>query len=431
MNLDFLALIVKGNIINKYKNIKVDDFKTDTRLLNKNDCFIALRGKKYDGNSFINDKLKCKVVITDSNIKLKNIPVIKVDNTYDTLYYLTKYKISKYKIPVIAITGSNGKTTLKELVYNILKTKYNILKNNGNKNNIIGVFETIQMLNDKYDIVVLELGMNHKKELERLSNMISPKTAVITNIGSSHIGNLGSRKNIFKAKMEITSNLDGVLIVNGDNKYLKKVSAYKCGLKYNNDLIAYNIKLYDDYVSFSIYLDKEYLVRFKKSVKEYIPMILEAIKVGLIYDIDINTIIKEIENYKSYDKRLNEIRVNNYTIIDDCYNASYESMKCGLNLLSRVKGYKIIVLGDMLELGKYSRKYHKKINHLLNKINDKIVLTVGKYSSYIHSKHFNSNQEIIKYLNSIDLSNSTIFIKGSNGMKLYEIVNYLTLNNKL
>lgn len=425
MNLEKLVSITKGKNINKYKKVLVDSFKTDTRLLNKKDCFIALKGKRYDGSKFINDNLKCKVVITEEDIKLKNFPVVKVDNTYDTLYYLTKYKLTKYKIPVIAITGSNGKTTLKEIIYNILTTKYNVLKNEGNKNNIVGVFETIQKLDSKCDIAVIELGMNHKGEIEKLSNMIEPTTALITNIGTSHIGNLGSRKNIFKAKMEITSGLTGELIVNGDNKFLKKVNGYKCGTNYNNDLIAYNIKVFDNYLTFNICIDKEYLVKFNKPALEYIPMLLESIKVGLLYNIDITDIIKVIEEYKSYSKRLNEIKLDNYTVIDDSYNASYESMKCGLNVLSNVKGNKIIILGDMLELGKYSKKYHKKLNKILDDIDNKIVLTVGKYTKYINSMHFNSNKDIINYLDNLDITNTTIFIKGSNSMKLYEIVDYL------
>ena len=428
MNLDEIISVTRGKLINKYKKVLVDIFKTDTRLLNKNDVFIALKGKKYDGSKFINDDLKCKVVITEDEIKLKSIPVIKVDNTYDTLYYLTKYKLSKFKIPVIGITGSNGKTTLKELIYSILNAKYNVFKNDGNKNNIIGVFETIQKLDSKHDIAVIELGMNHKGELEKLSNMIKPTTAIITNIGSSHIGNLGSRKNIFKAKMEIVSGLTGELIVNGDNKYLKKVNAYKCGINYNNDLIAYNVNIYDNYLTFNICLDKEYLVKFNNTAKEYIPMLLESIKVGLMYDISINDIINCINKYKPYNKRLNEIKLNNYTIIDDSYNASYESMKCGLNVLSKVKGNKIIILGDMLELGKFSKKYHKKINKIINKIDNKIVLTVGSFTKYIHSIHFNSNKDIINYLDNHDITNTTIFIKGSNSMKLYEIVDYLKVN---
>ena len=425
MNLDEIISVTKGKLINKYKNVVVNSFKTDTRCINKEDAFIALKGNKYDGNIFINDNLKCKLVITNEDIKLKNIPVIKVDNTYDTLYYLTKYKLSKYNIPVIGITGSNGKTTLKELIYNILSTKYNVLKNDGNKNNIIGVFQTINNLDSKHEIVLLELGMNHKGELERLSNMIKPSCAVITNIGSSHIGSLGSRKNIFKAKMEITSGLDGTLIVNGDNKYLKKTNGYKCGVNYTNDLIAYNINTYDNYLTFNISTRKEYLVKFNNTAVEYIPMILESIKVGLIYNIDINDIIKCIESYKPYSKRLNEIKLDNYTVIDDSYNASYESMKCGLNVLSKYKGNKIIILGDMLELGKYSTKYHKKLNKVLNKIDNKIVLTVGSYTKYIKGMHFNSNKDIINYLDNLDISNTTIFVKGSNSMKLSEIVDYL------
>lgn len=427
MDLKELTKIVKGDCL-KHKKINIDSFKTDTRIIRKKDCFIALKGKIYDANSFINNNLKCKAVITDKNIKLNSIPVIIVDNTYDTLYYLTKYKLSKYNLPVIAITGSNGKTTLKELLYKVLSTKYNVLKNDGNKNNIIGVFKTIQKLNNKHQIILLELGMNHAGEIKKLSNMINPSTAIITNIGSSHIGNLGSKKDIFKAKMEITSGLIGNLIVNGDNSYLRGVKAYKCGTKYNNDLIAYNVKLYDSYLTFNIYLDKEYLVRFNKSVKEYIPMLLETIKVGLLYNIDINKIISVIDNYKSYDKRLNEIKCNNYTVIDDSYNASYESMKCGLNMLSMTKDRKIIILGDMLELGRYSKHYHKKINRILNKIDNKIVLTVGKFTKYINSIHFNSNKDITNYLSNIDINNTIIYIKGSNSTKLYEIVDYLKNN---
>ena len=154
-------------------------------------------------------------------------------------------------------------------------------------------------------------------------------------------------------------------------------------------------------------------------------MILEAIKIGIIYDIDIKNIIREIEKYKSYDKRLNEIVLDNYTIVDDSYNASYESMRCGLNSISKINSKKIIILGDMLELGKYSKYYHKKITKILNKIDNKIILTVGKYTKYIKGVHFDSNKDLISYLNSIDINNTIIYVKGSNSMKLYEIVDYL------
>ena len=425
MNLENLLNITEGILLNNYKKIKIKDFKTDTRTLKKGDCFIALKGKKYDANKFINDKLKCSVIITDKNIKLKNIPVIKVDDTYEVLYKLGIYFRNNYKNKVICITGSNGKTTLKELLYNILSSKYKVLKNIGNENNIIGVFNTIKKLNNEYDFALFELGMNHKGEIERLSKMTKPTTAIITNVGSSHIGNLGSRKNIYKAKMEIKNGLIGNIILNGDNKYLKKAKGYKCGINCNNDLIAYKIYSNSKYLLFNIYLDDEYEIIFKNPAKDYIPILLETIKIGIDNNIDIQTIIKVIKEYKTYKKRLDKIVLKDFTIIDDSYNASYESVKCGLTTLKEVKQDKLIILGDMLELGKFSKKYHKKINNILRTINKKKVLTVGNDSKFIHSLHFKNNKDLINYLKTINLDGKCIYVKGSNAMKLYEIIDYL------
>ena len=426
MKIDELLRIIDGKLIGNYKDIKIKSFNLDSRKLKKDDCFIALKGKKYDASNFINDNIKCKVIITEKEIKLKNKMIIKVKSTYEVLEKLIKYYRNKFNISVIAVTGSNGKTTTKEILYNILSSKYKVLKNDGNKNNIIGVFETIKKLNNSYDIAIFEVGMNHIGEIKKISDLIKPDIALITNIGSAHIGNLGSKKNIFKAKMEITSSLKDLLIVNGDSKYLDKTKSYKCGINYNNDLIAYNISLYEKYMIFKIYIDKEYEVKYNSSVKEYIPMILECIKAGIYYKIPIDNITEIINNYESYNKRLKIIRCNDYVIIDDSYNASFESVKCGLGYLNNIKSDKIVILGDMLELGKYSIKYHKMINKLINYSDT--ILTVGNYSRYIYSKHFNNNKELTNYLNKLDLKGKYIYVKGSNSMHLDEIVNFL--NNK-
>lgn len=425
MNLDELVNIIGGKIIGDYKKVKIKKFEIDSRKLQKGDCFIALKGKKYDGHEFINNNIKASVVISEKNIVLKNIPVIKVNSTYEVLELLIKYYRGKYDIPLIAITGSNGKTTLKELISSILESKYKVLKNKGNNNNIIGVFKTVKELDNKYDVIVLEVGMNHEGEIKRISDLIKPNCAIITNIGSAHIGNLGSKKNIFKAKMEIISSLKGLLIVNGDGKYLNKTKSYKCGINYNNDLIAYNINIYKEYMMFNIFIDKEYEVKFNNPVKEYIPMILESIKVGIDFNISMDKILDKIANYESYDKRLRIIKKDNYTIIDDSYNASYESVKCGLDYLSRIESDKIIILGDMLELGAFSKMYHKKINSILKNISNSKILTVGNYTKYIYSKHFKCNNDLINYLKEIDLRGNYIYVKGSNSMHLDEIVNYL------
>ena len=428
MNLDELLNVTGGKLIGNHKKVKIKKFEIDSRKLQKGDCFIALKGKKYDGHEFINNNIKASVVISEKNIVLKNIPVIKVNSTYEVLELLIKYYRGKYGIPLIAITGSNGKTTLKELISSILESKYKVLKNIGNNNNIIGVFKTVKELDNKYDVIVLEVGMNHEGEIKRISDLIKPNCAIITNIGSAHIGNLGSKKNIFKAKMEIISSLKGLLIVNGDGKYLNKTKSYKCGINYNNDLIAYNINIYKEYMMFNIFIDKEYEVRFNNPVKEYIPMILESIKVGIDFNISMDKILDKIANYESYDKRLRIIKKDNYTIIDDSYNASYESVRCGLVYLSRIESNKIIILGDMLELGAFSKMYHKKINHLLKKVSKYKILTVGNYTKYIYSNHFKCNNDLINYLKEIDLRGNYIYVKGSNSMHLDEIVNFL--NNK-
>ncbi len=430
MELEQIIKITDGSLINdcniqkKIKNIKID-----SRNLQKNDLFIALLGKYDNGHNYVNDKLHCGAVIVDEDVYIKNIPLIKVNSTYNALIKLCQYYRKKFPIPLIAITGSTGKTTLKELIFNILSTKYKVLKNKENKNNILGIANTLFNLDTSYDMIVLEMGMNHFGELNDLSIMCQPNKAIITNIGSSHIGILGSRKNIFKAKLEIKSGLDGELIVNGDDKYLKKLKAFKCGKNCNNNLIAYNIHLYNNYLSFNIYTDQEYQVKFNIPSLSYINILLEAIKIGMDYNINMEDIINEIANFKSVNGRMNIINKNNYTIIDDCYNASYESIRCGLEYLKNIDNFKIIILGDILELGKYSKKYHKKINKLLNKVDNKLVITVGNYTKYIYGKHFNNNQDIISYLNNISLSNKYIYIKGSHGMNLSEIVNYLEDNN--
>ena len=427
MDLNKILDITNGICINEFKNNKINKIVTDTRKLKKNDLFIALKGNNYNGHDFINNIKKASgIIIDEDRVITTKIPVIKVNSTYDVLNKLGSYFRSNYDIPLIAITGSNGKTTTKELISYILESKYKVLKNSGNKNNLIGVSETLFKLNNKYDIIVMEMGMNHKNEISVLSNMCKPNTGIITNIGSSHIGLLKSKKNIFKAKLEINDGLSGLLIVNGDDKYLKKIKkSYKCGRSYYNDLIAYNVYSNNELLEFSIYLDKEYRIIFNNPGSHFVNDILIAIKVCLMYDIDINTIVNRIKEFKMVEKRMNIKHYKDITIIDDCYNANYESVVAGLNVLKNITNDKIIIIGDMLELGRYSYRYHFRLNFILNNIDKKLVLTVGKYSKYIKGIHFNNNDELINYLNNIDLHNKHIYLKGSRGMHLENIREYL------
>ena len=313
-------------VINGKSNIDseeiIKEIKTDTRKINKGDIFIAIKGKNYDGHDFIDDALKKGAIacIVENSI---NDKCIKVNSTIESLFLVGNYMRNKYNIPLIAITGSNGKTTTKDLLYHILSSKYNVLKNEGSKNNIIGVSDTLFKLNNDHELIVMELGTNHLGEISYLSKMCNPNLGIITNIGSSHLEYFKKRKNIFKEKISI---LDGInnknLIINGDDKYLKKLKYFKCGLNKKNDLKAYNIKEYIDHIEFYIYLDKEYKIIFNNPGKHFINDILLAIKTALDYKIKINTIIERIENFKLTDKRMNIIKIKNNILINDCYNAS-------------------------------------------------------------------------------------------------------------
>jgi len=426
MNLYKIKEIVKG-ISNDNLDIPYNDIVIDSRIVKEGDIFICIIGKNLDGHNFINEAIEKKAacIIVSSDIEI-SIPSIKVDDTLIALENISKYFINKYRPKVIGITGSNGKTTTKELICDILSTKYNVLKNDGNKNNIYGLTTTILNLKPETEILVLEMGMNHEKEISRLSKICNPDIGIITNIGTSHIGLLNGKKNIFKAKLEIKDGMDnGILIVNGDDKYLKKVKgSYKCGINHYNDLIAYNIYSNNDILTFNIFLDKEYQIKFNNPIKYFISDILLAIKTCLMFNIDISAIVEKISEYKMMDKRMNIIKLNNNVLINDCYNSSFESLLGGLQYLKRIYSSKLIILGDILELGKYSKKIHKKIKRYLNCINNKIVLTVGKSTRYINGVHFDNNDDLIKYINNLEIENCYIYVKGSRKMNLESVIEY-------
>ena len=424
MTINEIIKVINGNIdINDDKLI--EEIKTDTRNINKGDIFIALKGKNYDGNDFIDEALKKGASFCISD-KVVNDKCILVNDTYEALYLIGKYMREKYNIPLIAVTGSNGKTTTKDLIYHILSSKYNVLKNEESKNNLIGVSDTLFKLNNKYEIIVIELGTNHLGEISYLSNMCKPNVSIITNIGSSHLEFFKKRKNIFKEKISIKDGMDNVnLIVNGDDKYLRWVKGYKCGIKNRNNLKAYNIKESIDSISFNIYLDKEYKIKFNNPGKHFIIDILLAIKVCLDYGINIKTIIRKINSFNMVNKRMNIINLKNNILINDCYNSSLESIKGGLDYIKNIKGNKILIIGDILELGKYSKRIHKKINKLVKVIEKKEVYTIGNYSKYIKGKHFNNSFELLKYLENKKIDNSYIYVKGSRRMNLDIVVDYI------
>ena len=247
MRIKDILKVTEGKLTNLTRlNKEINSLKLDSRKVETNDVFICINS----GVNYIEDAIKngAICIISEEEIHYKtNIGIIKVDNIKNTLLKLGAYVRQKYKyIPLIAITGSVGKTTTKELIYNILSKEFAVLKSDGNKNNYIGVTETIFNLNSKYDICILELGMNHFNEIEELSLMVKPDISIITNIGTSHIGNLGSKKNILKAKLEILKGMDdGYLIIPNTDKLLRKIN-------YKNTLKCYDVEISNIYLKDSL-----------------------------------------------------------------------------------------------------------------------------------------------------------------------------------
>ena len=436
MNINELLTSTKGKLINNINlEEKYNKIKINSKEVQKDDIFIAIIGENHDGHEYIDEAIKngAKLIITQKQINT-NIPHIIVKDTKKTLGDIAKYMVNKYKPKTIAITGSVGKTTTKNILYNILKTKYNVLTNEKNYNNNIGVPLTIFNLNQNHEILLLELGMNHPKEISYLSNMINPNISAITNIGSSHIGYLKTKENILKAKLEVLDGMkEKIIFVNGDDNLLKNIKkTHSSGFNKNNDLIGYDINsnLYTS--SFKIkYQNKEFKINTNLP-RHLLNDVLIAIDIALYLKIDIKNIISTLKNYKTENMRMDIIKDNNNnTIINDCYNSSFESLTGILKLLENEKQDKLLIIGDIKELGNKSKEIHESLTPYIEKITNKKVFLVGNEVKYINidAKYFEDYEEVLKYLKSKKIENKLILIKGSRAMKLENITNYF-INQK-
>ncbi len=433
--------IIKGNIVKIY-NIQeklINGFKIDSRKIIDNDVFIAIQGKNLDGNDYVTDAIKrgANLVITSKDMHIKeDIMVIVVDDTIEVLGVLAKAILKEVKVPVVAVTGSNGKTTTKELIANLLSLKYKVLKSDGNFNNHIGLPMTILNYKDE-DVIVLEMGMNHKGEINKLTKICNPNIGVITNIGTAHIGNLGSKKNIYKAKLEIINGMkNGFLIINNDDKYLRKTKTnnnqiMRCGTNEKDNLKVIDIKYFLTKTNFKIkYMNQIYDFSINIPGKYIVYDVLLAIQVALILDIDISDMNNIINRYKTCNNRINVIDNNNYKIINDCYNSSYESLDNILSVIELIEYEKILIIGDIFELGKYNKKILKKLKKKINKISNKKVLLMGnnikKIRKQIKNSIFCDNfDRLYSIIDEIDLNNKIILIKASHAMNFDKICNYL------
>ena len=443
MYLEDIIKVINGNLICG-ENTSLDNFTINSKEINKDDIFVGIKGETIDGSKFYLDALKkgAKGVIINKGIYKEKVDgkfIVEVDDTTKALQQIAAYKRDNINIPVIGITGSVGKTSTKDMISSVLSTKYKVCKTKGNLNNHLGVPLTILSLKDE-EVLVVEMGMNHLGEISVLSKIARPDISVITNVGTAHIGNLGSRENILKAKLEILDGMNnGKLIINNDNDMLhnwylnNKDNVITVGINNDSDIMATDIK-YDEYTNFK-YKDNEITV--KVGGEAFIYNSLIGIAVGSLLNIDIEDIKKGIFNLELTKMRLEIVKSKHeFTIINDCYNANYDSMKSSITYLSKMTGNKkIAVLGDMLELGSYEKELHEKVGEEVYKNSIDILITVGERAKYIASKAkflgmqddriftFDTKDEAINELKNIIEEGDYILVKASNSMHFDEIVN--------
>ena len=420
---------------------KIHAISINSKKIKKDDIFIAIKGLNFDGHDYINEAFKngaIAAIISDEEKISKN--TILVNDTKKSLADIASLILMKFKPFVIGITGSNGKTTTKELIKSILDSNYGtnkILATQANYNNDIGLPLTIFNLNSEHSHIVLEMGMNHPKEISYLANIAPPNFAVITNIGEAHIENFKNREAIANEKKDILRNLkaEGTAILPKDSEFfnflvkdLKNVKVLSFGMRKDADISCELL----DHKKILIKTPKYDLeIKSKLLGHNNISNILAAVTCA--YQLKINpTKIKEgIENITPIPSRL-ELKEGKKraAIIDDTYNANPSSFLSAIEVLNEFPGKKILVIGDMAELGENSRIYHQELSRSIKETKIDITLGLGKYTKEIitllgrNNTWFRSKDDLVKHLYSC-MKGSTILVKGSRSMKMEEIVKKL------
>ena len=451
--------ICEGELISGNLEQELKSFCIDTRQLQKGDIYVGIKGETTDGNLFYEKALEAGTMgclIQEIEIKpeikekYKDRSIIKVKNTIEALQKLASYKRKQYDIPVVAVTGSVGKTSTKDMIASVMGQKFHVLKTSGNYNNHIGLPLTLLRLED-HDAVVVEMGMNHFGEIRVLTNIAKPTVAVLTNIGTAHIGILGSRENILKAKLEILEgmNSDGHIILNNDNDLLHKwgeeekehYSIITYGIENPSDYLASHIIRKNDGSSFDVSINhKNNTIIVPIGGDHFILNSLAAISVGSLFEIAPEKIKKGIEEFELTKRRMEMLSLSNdILMINDSYNASFDSVKPAVAYLAHTEGKrKIAVLGDMLELGDYAKELHEKVGEEVAKNKIDILIAVGDLSKYIMKKaeelgmpkekmiHCKNAEEATEKLEKILENGDRVLLKASNAMKFNIIVEKLS-----
>lgn len=448
------------NIYEKF--LESSGVSIDSRNCPKDAMFIGIKGANFDGNTFVEKALEqgCKYAITDNpEIGVGNPNIIHVEDSLKTLQDLAHYHRMMFDIPVIGITGTNGKTTSKELISTVLSKEYNVLYTQGNLNNHIGVPLTLLRLNRSHNIAVVEMGANHPKEIEFLCKIARPNYGIITNVGKAHLEGFGSFEGVKKTKGELydfIKSVDGKIFLHADNPHLcemvnsgtepvevsmtefaNALETIKYGESEEN-FVSGNILSCTPYINVELRLNgnasgekTSYKIETNLIGDYNLSNILSAACIGRYFGVMDEEIVSALQEYTPTNNRSQCTRTEKNTLIVDAYNANPTSMEAALKNFSKIEttSDKVLILGDMKELGEDSEAEHQKVLTLIQSLGFTKCYFVGsefaKVAGSEFSKCFENVESLAEYLTANPISDSTILIKGSNSTKLTKIVDSL------
>ncbi len=434
------------NIYEKF--LQCSAVSIDTRNCPKDAMFIGIKGANFDGNTFVEKALEqgCKYAITDNpEIGVGNPNIIHVQDSLKTLQDLAHYHRMMFDIPVIGITGTNGKTTSKELISTVLSKEYNVLYTQGNLNNHIGVPLTLLRLNRSHNIAVVEMGANHPKEIEFLCKIARPNYGIITNVGKAHLEGFGSFEGVKKTKGELYDfihSVDGKIFLHADNSHLCEMvnpnglETIKYGESEEN-FVSGSIISCTPYINVSLRLNgnasgekTSYKIETNLIGDYNLSNILSAACIGRYFGVMDEDIVSALQEYTPTNNRSQCTRTEKNTLIVDAYNANPTSMEAALKNFSKIEttSDKVLILGDMKELGEDSEAEHNKILVLIQSLCFTQVYFVGsEFAKVAESEYpcFENVELLAEHFQANPISDSTILIKGSNSTRLTKIVDFL------
>lgn len=453
MTIGEIAQATRGSLVFGDMNQRISGISTDTRTIKKGEVFVALAGEKFDGHTFLEDAVEKgagAILVSKSPDKDYGVPVICVGDTLESLGDLAMHYRRRFHPKVIAVTGSTGKTSTKDMIGALLEQKFSVLKTFGNFNNEVGLPLTILELEDAHDFLVVEMGMRGLGQIARLCDIAKPDVGVVTNVNETHIELLGSVERIAEAKSELIRSLPsaGFAILNKDNLYAwsmhenAKCPVKSFGFDPSADVRAEEVRMIPgEGMEFKLITPK-FSGKVFLSVQgiHHIMNALAAVCAVLDYGIELDDIVSAFSNFSLTEGRTSVLSLpNGITLIDDTYNASPVSTKAALELLRELAGSrrKVAVLGDMFELGDYERLGHMDVGRACVRTGVDLLVIVGSISKYIQEgavlEGF-SESDIIHFQDSLHAAGSiaaivepgdVILVKGSRGMKMERVVEVL------